>query len=47
MKDFRNDFPFFEFNKDLVYLDNAASSWKLGAVIDKTSTYAEKQKYGG
>lgn len=39
MKDFRNDFPFFEFNKDLVYLDNAASSLKLGAVIDKTSTY--------
>lgn len=35
----RSKFPFFEYNKDTVYLDSAASSLKLNSVIDSISNY--------
>lgn len=36
---YKKDFPFFTYNPDLVYLDNAATTHKPGAVIDALSTF--------
>lgn len=36
---FRKDFPIFKHNKDLVYLDNAATTQKPGAVINAMSDF--------
>ena len=35
----KDEFPIYEFNKDLIYLDTAASSLKPRKVIDAVSFY--------
>ena len=42
MNNYKKDFPVFANNPGLVYLDNAASSLKCKAVIDKLDTYYNK-----
>jgi cysteine desulfurase / selenocysteine lyase len=39
----RNDFPIFENNPELIYLDNAASSQKPRQVIDRISRYYNRE----
>lgn len=39
---FKKDFPFFQKNPDIIYLDNAATSQKPSIVIDKEREFYEK-----
>ncbi|MBP7008030.1 aminotransferase class V-fold PLP-dependent enzyme [Patescibacteria group bacterium] len=39
LTNFRDQFPIFTNNPDLVYLDSASTTQKLKYVIDKTSEY--------
>lgn len=39
MTNIRNEFPFFKNNKDITYLDSAASALKLKSVIDRLNEY--------
>lgn len=41
MINYKKEFPFFKHNPNLIYLDSAASSLKLGRVINKISNYYE------
>lgn len=41
-KKMRNDFPFFKYNKDIIYFDSASTSLKLNSVIESTSNYYKK-----
>lgn len=42
-KDFRKDFPIFQQKKELIYLDNAATSQRPACVLEAERNFYEKR----
>jgi cysteine desulfurase / selenocysteine lyase len=39
---FKKKFPFFKFNKKIIYFDSAATSLKINTVVEETSNFYKK-----